>query len=109
MLLSRNQKLPFFASIALCGVLCLTAAAKGQPPAAPVQFPWGCNECAPAPLGPSNSPYRTLQKRASASARAIQEMPTKTPYAYGWFGHNPTPHWSRQFGFSTAFTQWSLE
>ncbi|GAB5406013.1 MAG: hypothetical protein Aurels2KO_42440 [Aureliella sp.] len=97
-------------SVFACAMLSLTPSAGAQPPAShAVSFPWGCNDCAPTPQRPANSPYRTLQKRATASARAIQEMPTKTPYAYGWFGHNPTPKWTRQFGFSTAYTQWSLE
>ena len=30
-------------------------------------------------------------------------------YAYGWFGASPRAHWSRHFGYSKNFTQWTRQ
>jgi len=29
------------------------------------------------------------------------------PYAYGWFGANPRPQWSRHFGYYRNYSEWS--
>ena len=28
-------------------------------------------------------------------------------YSYGWFGAQPSPQWSRHFGYHRGYTQWS--
>ncbi|HBE67551.1 MAG TPA: hypothetical protein DDW52_05310 [Planctomycetaceae bacterium] len=94
-------------------LLGLLAVMTGSAPKAcgqEVAFPWGCRACSP-PAAPTAAvaTYQTLQRKQPSSARAIQQLPAKTPYAYGWFGHNPHGHWHRQLGYSTAYTQWSLQ
>lgn len=88
------------------GLVMLLAAPTSAVAAEPASFPWGCENCGP-PMPPSRAPYQTLPKANTAAARPIDQLPAKVPYAYGWFGSNPSPQWSRQFGSSRAFTQWT--
>jgi hypothetical protein len=43
-----------------------------------------------------------------APKNPIESKPA-SPYAYGWFGTKPSPHWHRQFGSQNAYTQWTLK
>ena len=72
-----------------------------------VRFPWGCKPASAMQHSPT--PYRTLSPSASpiSEALAVQPLPPKTGYAYGWFGSNASPTWSRHFGTSQNFTQWT--
>jgi len=49
-----------------------------------------------------DSKHTTLSHPSTLQSKAVQ------PYAYGWFGTQPTPHWYRQFGTQQAYTQWTL-
>jgi hypothetical protein len=42
-----------------------------------------------------------------APRNPIESKPMQ-PYAYGWFGTKPSPHWHRQFGAQAEYTQWTL-
>ena len=46
-----------------------------------------------------------------AHGRSKSTVETKPvhPYAYGWFGTQYSPQWSRQFGYQKAYTQWTLK
>ncbi len=51
------------------------------------------------------SPHRPAATYGYYPGRA-QEV-TAQGYAYGWFGVSPRQHWSRHFGTSRNYTQWS--
>lgn len=51
-------------------------------------------------------PYSTTNQPAPS---ANLESRSTGPYAYGWFGAKPSPDWSRHFGYSRRYTQWSLK
>jgi hypothetical protein len=88
------------------------AAQDGQMHGASTDAMWGYKAPAtyrvlPAPPK-SHALLRTHNKHtAPAPAVQLQSRPTDA-YAYGWFGAQPTPHWSRQFGNRNAYTQWTL-
>lgn len=71
-------------------------------------FPWGCSSVQVHPSLPTQviPPYR---KVAPATAPAVPVLPAaqKPTYSYGWFGVQPSYAWSRHFGVSKNFTQWS--
>lgn len=50
------------------------------------------------PYSTTNQPMEAYQLQSRATA----------PYAYGWFGASPSPHWSRHFGYGQKYTQWTL-
>lgn len=72
----------------------------------PYEFPWSTN-CASA----SQTPHQILsaQPKSSKAPVAIQSLPPKPTYAYGWFGSNPTAQPRRQFGYHQNYTQWSFK
>lgn len=50
-----------------------------------------------------------LQRSKSVYEHLPIEAKPIEPYAYGWFGAQPNPTWSRQFGYGRRHTQWSLK
>jgi hypothetical protein len=77
----------------------------------------------PAVLPPANSTYRILPRplpehigkhlpysttNQPSTGSNYESRPTE-PYSYGWFGSESSPQWSRHFGYSRRYTQWSLK
>jgi len=50
--------------------------------------------------------YSTTQQ---PSEKPNYESRPANPYAYGWFGPQASPQWSRHFGYHQRYTQWSLK
>ena len=77
---------------------------------APVDAMWGYR--APVAYQILPRPAGHLQKEREhvyvAPTNPIESKHTQ-PYAYGWFGTKASPHWSRQFGHQSAYTQWTLK
>ncbi|HAC89466.1 MAG TPA: hypothetical protein DCF63_02375 [Planctomycetaceae bacterium] len=77
-------------------------------------FPWGKLQQAVS-IDPATLPlYHSLTKaplqdqhHAPPPPVAVQPLPEKRAYAYGWFGSNPSPTWGRHFGNSKGYTQWT--
>jgi hypothetical protein len=84
-----------------------TAAQAEQPPFQDAM--WG----RPSPLQytilprPATKHNRQDPNTYKAPPTQITSKPSE-PYAYGWFGGTPSPHWHRQFGHQNAYTQWTL-
>ncbi len=78
-----------------------------------VQFPWGNRSGGAPSTGPASSVYHVLPRaghhlhHSTENPFEIRQQPTKSPYAYGWFGSNPSPSWGRHFGHSRNYTQWT--
>ncbi len=62
------------------------------------QFPWNNGKY-------SNVEVRVLAKEVPKLP--VRTLPPKVPYAYGWFGTDPSANWTRHFGHQKAYTQWS--
>ncbi len=74
-----------------------------------LSFPWGGSRHAqPVQAVSPSARYLTLSPLSSGnSVVSTDQMPLKSGYAYGWFGTNPSAHWSRHFGNSRGYTQWT--
>ncbi len=105
----KNQRLSFVAGASTAMLMTFAAICISQ-----------CVSAQEVNIPSANTNYGspTYVVIAGARAQAIQakrspfEHPpiaTKpaTPYAYGWFGAEPTNQWSRQFGAQRRYTQWS--
>ncbi|MFO0923331.1 MAG: hypothetical protein U0905_12670 [Pirellulales bacterium] len=62
----------------------------------------------------STSPaaYKILPRPTHHATVPATQQPTlrvrpMQPYAYGWFGTEASPDWSRHFGVKSAYTQWT--
>ncbi|WP_145077376.1 hypothetical protein [Aureliella helgolandensis] len=102
---------PTYLFLAIAGLLL----AGGPSPCfaqSPHAFPWGHahQQAVPLPL-PRMAPYAVLATPLSDEPlqRPYRPLPATPPYAYGWFGSNPSPQWSRHFGVSHSHTQWTLK
>ncbi|MFY7876244.1 MAG: hypothetical protein ACOVQM_12415 [Pirellula sp.] len=87
------------------------AAQDGQMHGASTDAMWGYK--APAtyhvlPAPPKSHPLHRASNKHAGPAVQLQSRPTDA-YAYGWFGSQPAPQWSRQFGNRNAYTQWTLK
>ena len=49
-----------------------------------------------------------VQKERLLYEQPTIELPTRQPYAYGWFGTQTSPQWTRSFGSARRYTQWSI-
>jgi len=72
---------------------------------------WGF---ATPPVSPP-TPYQVLArpshhdlKSSTKNKNKIETRPAQ-PYAYGWFGTQPSQHWERSFGTRNSYTQWTLK
>jgi hypothetical protein len=63
----------------------------------------------PRPLPEHTGKHLPYSTTLQPSEKPIYESRPTTPYAYGWFGPRPSPHWSRHFGYQQRYTQWSLK
>jgi hypothetical protein len=78
----------------------------------PVVFPWSSAHAVQSALpGSPSAPHQILARESHRHSApvALQVMPPKTSYAYGWFGSNPTPQISRHLGFRQNYTQWTFK
>ena len=91
----------------LCGlVYCVPTLVSADPPLA---FPWGhAGARASEPVRTVSAPYQILHTAVGQPQPQVtlQQMTPKVGYAYGWFGSNPTPQFTRHLGFHQNFTQW---
>ena len=75
----------------------------------PLHFPWS-HGCKHTPPGPSSAtaPYQVLTSPRGQQQpyTTLQPLYPKPGYAYGWFGSNPTPQFTRHLGVQRNFTQW---
>jgi hypothetical protein len=77
-------------------------------------FPWGKRHHS-TPIDPTTLPlYHTLTKAPNQDLHhappppvMVQPLSEKRAYAYGWFGSNPSSSWSRHFGYTKGYTQWT--
>ena len=77
----------------------------------PLAFPWGHSAAHATELRPAvSAPYQVLHAARGQQQPqvSLQSMSPKAGYAYGWFGSNPTPKFTRHLGFHQNFTQWKL-
>jgi hypothetical protein len=79
----------------------------------PVHFPWCPPASAPQVSSGIPNAYRVLpsvlqdKHHREEPPVALHPVPTKSTYAYGWFGSNPSATWGRHFGVSKVYTQWT--
>jgi hypothetical protein len=77
----------------------------------PLAFPWGhARANTSVPRSATSAPYQILNTAIGKEPAkiALQQMSPKAGYAYGWFGSNPTPQFTRHLGFHQNYTQWKL-
>jgi len=72
---------------------------------------WGYRAPATYHVIPSPPKHHHSLNPTSAQSAPAAKLQSRQidPYAYGWFGAQPSPHWSRQFGNRNAYTQWTLK
>jgi hypothetical protein len=58
---------------------------------------------------PSHHKDKNQSSDPVGSDKILIEKKPVQPYAYGWFGTQPSPKWSRSFGTRGNYTQWSLK
>ncbi len=90
-----------------CGLLCGASVQAAEP----LCFPWGTGTQVHTPTSPP-VPHRVLSGQSTPNAVAVEPLPPKSPYSYGWFGSDPNAwknsHWGRHFGYSHSYTQWTV-
>lgn len=57
-----------------------------------------------SPPAPARHPHHHAPPPPPSAYGIVEET---RPYAYGWFGAQPKPQWSRHFGYYRNYTEWS--
>jgi hypothetical protein len=86
-------------------------AQDGQVHGASMDAMWGYKAPATYHVLPAPPKSHTLLRTSNKHAGPAVQLQTRQTdaYAYGWFGTQPAPKWSRQFGNRNAYTQWTLK
>jgi hypothetical protein len=75
----------------------------------PLHFPWAHGgKHASASHASATAPYQVLHTAIGQEQpqTTLQQMSPKPGYAYGWFGSNSTPQFTRHLGVQRNYTQW---